>query len=110
MAVMASCSEWGLPCLASHPASGALLPHRFTLTLLQAVYFLWHFPSPLQFHAYELLRRQVLAALAVTTSTLPMEFGLSSQTHAMDRCLCPSGAPNAAFKERRGAQLCAPTY
>ena len=27
-----SCSAWGLPCLASYPASGALLPHLFTLT------------------------------------------------------------------------------
>jgi hypothetical protein len=49
--------------------------HLFLLT--QVVYFLWHFPSPSQFHAYELLRRQALTAFAVTASTLPLEFGLS---------------------------------
>lgn len=26
-----SCTAWGLPCRAGHPARGALLPHRFTL-------------------------------------------------------------------------------
>src|SRR5690242_8972726 len=69
-----SCSVWGLPCLEHCCASGALLPHLFTLTatvehlrpgglapaclrvrrksesafaihLCAAVYFLWHFPS-----------------------------------------------------------------
>jgi hypothetical protein len=69
-----SCSVWGLPCLVHCCASGALLPHLFTLTataehlrlrrlapalplhpaqsgsayavhLSAAVYFLWHFPS-----------------------------------------------------------------
>jgi hypothetical protein len=39
-----SCSVWGLPCLPHCCSSGALLPHLFTLTLLQAVCFLWHFP------------------------------------------------------------------
>ncbi len=44
------CFRWGLPCLACRQASGALLPHRFTLTLTKvahgkAVCFLWRFPS-----------------------------------------------------------------
>jgi len=40
-----SCSVWGLPCLAHCCASGALLPHLFTLTSCEAVCFLWHWPS-----------------------------------------------------------------
>jgi len=45
-----SCSRWGLPCHPCCQGCGALLPHRFTLTLTpgypdgQAVCFLWHFP------------------------------------------------------------------
>jgi hypothetical protein len=43
-----SCSRWGLPCRPCCQGRGALLPHRFTLTLgpesRQAVCFLWHFP------------------------------------------------------------------
>jgi len=44
------CSRWGLPCPACHHASGALLPHRFTLACgplvadPSAVCSLWHFP------------------------------------------------------------------
>jgi hypothetical protein len=45
-----SCSGRGLPCPLGHPRGGGLLPHRFTLTPSgkpdEAVYFLWHFPSP----------------------------------------------------------------
>jgi hypothetical protein len=41
-----SCFGWGLPCLSRHRESGALLPHRFTLTRTsRAVCFLWHFPA-----------------------------------------------------------------
>jgi len=46
-----SCSVWGLPCPPHYCGSGALLPHLFTLTWhplesrLEAVCFLWHFPS-----------------------------------------------------------------
>jgi hypothetical protein len=59
-----SCSVWGLPCPAPHSASGALLPHLFTLTparreqalhgmpnplakarVAEAVSSLWHWPS-----------------------------------------------------------------
>ena len=42
---------WGLPCPPHYCGSGALLPHLFTLTWhplesrLEAVCFLWHFPS-----------------------------------------------------------------
>ena len=41
------CSDWGLPCRACRQTRGGLLPHLFTLTCdtLQAVCFLWHFPS-----------------------------------------------------------------
>ncbi len=43
-----SCSRWGLPCQPCHQGRGALLPHRFTLTLRaktpRAVCFLWHYP------------------------------------------------------------------
>ena len=40
-----SCSGWGLPCHLCYHRRGALLPHHFTLTCKQAVYFLWHWPS-----------------------------------------------------------------
>src|SRR5438045_1702254 len=42
-----SCSVWGLPCPAHYCASGALLPHLFTLTsaVAKAVCSLLHFPS-----------------------------------------------------------------
>jgi len=59
-----SCSVWGLPCPAPYSASGALLPHLFTLTparkeqalsgspnslakaqVAEAVSSLWHWPS-----------------------------------------------------------------
>ena len=41
-----SCSRWGLPCPLCYQRGGALLPHRFTLTLggPKAVCFLWHCP------------------------------------------------------------------
>ena len=39
-----SCSEWGLPCHNDYSLRGALLPHHFTLTSWEAVYFLWHWP------------------------------------------------------------------
>ena len=45
-----TCTRWGLPCLGRHRPSGALLPHRFTLTAgcaeapPVAVCFLWHCP------------------------------------------------------------------
>ena len=40
-----SCSRWGLPCQSRYRDRGALLPHRFTLTIIKmAVCFLWHFP------------------------------------------------------------------
>ncbi len=40
-----SCSWWGLPCHLCCQRRGALLPHPFTLTSEEAVYFLRHFPS-----------------------------------------------------------------
>jgi len=46
------CSDWGLPCPLAYARGGGLLPHRFTLTspwpsgLLEAVCFLWPYPSP----------------------------------------------------------------
>ncbi len=43
-----SCSRWGLPCQPCRQGRGALLPHRFTLTIRacagMAVCFLWHCP------------------------------------------------------------------
>jgi len=45
-----ACTRRGLPCLDCRQPSGALLPHRFTLTVAltevcaPAVCFLWHFP------------------------------------------------------------------
>jgi hypothetical protein len=44
-----SCSMRGLPCPRYRYRGGGLLPHLFTLTPTQrveAVSFLWHFPSP----------------------------------------------------------------
>ena len=88
----ASCSRRGLPRALAHARTGELLPHLFTLTLLQAVCFLWHFPSWLQSHAYELSPTPRLSA-----SAIPMEFGLSSPRTPLQAP--ESGAPNAAFKE-----------
>ena len=48
------CTRWGLPCLTCHQASGALLPHLFTLACGRnpsAVCFLWHFPVPARHQA-----------------------------------------------------------
>lgn len=47
------CSRWGLPCPLNYSRGGGLLPHLFTLTLInRAVCFLWSYPSP--FDAQEL--------------------------------------------------------
>lgn len=39
-----SCGVWGLPCTFIAKSTRRLLPYDFTLTCMQAVSFLWHFP------------------------------------------------------------------
>ena len=68
-----SCTRLGLSCLLSYPQSGELLPHLFTLTsitfIIEAVYFLRHFPSP---------RNLFQGAPAFTRNRCPSVSGLSS--------------------------------
>src|SRR5579862_1341952 len=77
-----SCSVWGLPCLAHRYASGALLPHLFTLTppilerahalarMSGAVCSLWHFPS----NGLQPILPDVIRHTALWSSDFPLPF------------------------------------
>ena len=95
---VASCSEWGLPCLAGHPASGALLPHLFTLTF----------------------RHQINGGVGGLFSVaLSIGGRVSEHRPVFRRAPCPwssdfppaiesvaGGAPSVAFKEHKRQQRC----
>ncbi len=76
-----SCSRWGLPCLLCCQRSGALLPHRFTLTFSAVPWFpTEHCPEGGLFSVALSLRSP---SPAVSRHRSPVEPGLSSLLHKM---------------------------
>lgn len=74
-----SCSRWGLPCLPCCQRSGALLPHRFTLTFSSVPWFpMRHRPEGGLFSVALSLRSP---SPAVSRHRSPVEPGLSSLLH-----------------------------
>jgi hypothetical protein len=98
-----SCSVWGLPCPTPYGASGALLPHLFTLTsarveqalrgmpdslskarVAEAVFSLWHWPSMrLEAHVPDVIRHT-----ALRSSDFPPPFNAEAKTAATAQLVC----------------------